>query len=206
MAKYTLGDRPIDPPEQMMTRGATQPIPAQSLHAARMPSRRPPSYHPTGWALADRALEVVDNVTGGRAEWVRRVFSYLVIGGFAAVVNLIVFAVMLHLIALPVAPHVHYIIANLTAAEISILANFVPNDRFTFRYLPGHQRMWLARCARFHLTAIGGTVVTLIISVGLNGLGLPGIIAQAIGLIIALIFNFTLHHLFTYHGSAHMAH
>jgi len=157
-----------------------------------------PSYRPTGWALADRVLAQVDARTGGKADWFQRLFTYLIIGGFAACVNLAVFYVMLYRVPLATSEQVHYLVANIIAAEISILANFIPNDRITFSHLPGHSRSWGARCARFHITAIAGTVVTIVISFALHSAGLPGLIAQAIAIIIALAFNFTFHHLFTY--------
>ncbi|MBF6590979.1 MAG: GtrA family protein, partial [Ktedonobacterales bacterium] len=133
----------------------------------------------------------------------QRLFSYLFIGGFAALVNLGVFWVMLYRITLPVDARLHYLIANLVAAEISIFANFIPNDRITFSHLPGHSRSWWARCGRFHITAIGGTTVTAIVSIALHAAGAPSIIAQASAILLALAFNFTFHHLFTYRHIPH---
>jgi putative flippase GtrA len=193
MAKHVVREGPVETPEQMWL-GATQPMPALGRRAAASH----PSYQPTGWALADRALDLVDELSGGKADWFQRLFSYLFIGGAAALVNLAVFWFTLYHVPLPVDAHLHYLIANLVAAEISIFANFVPNDRFTFRHLSGHGRSWLARCGRFHVTAIGGTIVTLVVSLALHFAGLPGMVAQAGAIIVALIFNFTFHHLFTY--------
>lgn len=157
------------------------------------------SYHPTRWPIVNRALDIADRLTGGRAGWVQRAFSYLFIGGCAAIVNLIVFYIMLDRVALPVSQNAHNIIAYIIAAEISILANFIPNDYFTFRFLPGHSRSWGARCLRFHITTIGGVIITFVIEYALVHLTpVPAILAEAIGIIIALIYNFTVHHLFTY--------
>ena len=55
----------------------------------RKAPRHQPSYHPTRFALANRALDVADRLTGGRAEWIQRLFSYLFVGGIAAIINLI---------------------------------------------------------------------------------------------------------------------
>ena len=49
---------------------------------------RQPTYHPTSWLMINRILDVVDELTGGRAGWVQRFFSFAFIGGFAACVNL----------------------------------------------------------------------------------------------------------------------
>jgi putative flippase GtrA len=157
------------------------------------------SYHPTRWSIVNRALEITDRLTGGRAGWIQRAFSYLFFGGCAAVVNLIVFYIFLYRVGMPISPKAHNIIAYIIAAEISILANFVPNDYFTFRFLPGHSRSWGARCLRFHITTIGGVIITFVIEYALTNLTpVPAIAAEAIGITIALIYNFTVHHLFTY--------
>jgi putative flippase GtrA len=92
----------------------------------------------------------------------------------------------------------YWFVAFAIATEISILANFIPNDYLTFRHLPGHKRTWLARCARFHMTCVAGVALTLGISSGLFLLSVPAWLAQAIALILVTAFNFTAHHLFTY--------
>ncbi|MBO0782889.1 MAG: GtrA family protein, partial [Ktedonobacteraceae bacterium] len=94
-----------------------------------------PSYRPTPWALVNQVLDVVDRVSGGRAAWVQRFFSFAFIGGCAAIVNMIVYAVVMYGIKIPVSPIIHNAIAFLLAAEISIMANFIPNDYVTFRHL-----------------------------------------------------------------------
>lgn len=162
------------------------------------------TYHPTRWALVNRALDVADDLTGGRAGWVQRFFSYSFIGGMAAVVNLIIFNVMFYLAPLGFDDTVltqhaeHWLIAFAVAAEISIFANFIPNDHFTFRYLPGHQRSWLARAARFQLTCMPGTFFTGVLSGVGHFAHLNAGLAQAIAIGIVFLFNFTFHHIYTY--------
>lgn len=153
---------------------------------------RTPSFHPTGWALADRVLAMIDVYSGGRADVLMRVFSYLCVGGFAGLVNLLLFTFLAGV------EHEPFLLAQAVAAEVSLFANFIPNDRITFRHLAGHARSWWARCARFHLTAIGGTLVTIGVSWLMLRLGLTHLVAQGIAIWVALVFNFTFHHLFTY--------
>src|SRR6266699_5150473 len=74
-------------------------------------SRLLPSYHPTPWKLVNRVLDIVDIVTGGRADWVQRLFTYLFIGGVAALVNLGVFHTVL---SLPM--HIHPVLHNVIAS------------------------------------------------------------------------------------------
>jgi putative flippase GtrA len=157
------------------------------------------SYQETRWPLVNQALALIERVTGGRAGTIQRLFTYIVIGGTAALVNLGVLAIFQHegSFAIPW----YLILANVVAYEVSILANFIPNDYFTFRFLPGHQRSWLARCLRFHLTSLSGILVTsALFFVFYHWFGLAALIAQAIALILAVFYNFTVHHLFTYAG------
>ena len=158
-----------------------------------------PSYSPTPWLLVNRVLDIVDLASGGRADWVIRFLSYCVIGGFAAVVNLVVFYLVFYHVQTPLDNKLHNVLASVLAAEISIMANFIPNDYYTFRHLPGRARSWQARCLRFHATAIGGSLLTFLLQFGFSYLlHTPAILSQALALIIVLIYNFSVHHLFTY--------
>lgn len=158
-----------------------------------------PSYHPTAWAFVNRVLDIVDTITGRRAAWCQRFFMFALIGGFAALVNMAVFSLVFYVIALPVNETMHNVIASVLAAEFSIMANFVPNDFFTFRHLSGRRRSWVARCMRFHITCVGGNVLTFVIQFTISHLlHMQPIIAQAIALIVVLFYNFSFHHIFTY--------
>ena len=164
-----------------------------------------PSYQPTRWPRVNRSLDFVDAVTHGRADWAQRLVSYLFVGGFAALINLSLFT-LIHYVIFPLPPDVtgwfergmYWFVAFAIATEVSILANFIPNDYLTFRHLPGHKRTWLARCVRFHMTCVAGVALTLGISSGLFLLSVPAWMAQAIALILVTAFNFTAHHVFTY--------
>jgi putative flippase GtrA len=199
-----------DPKEEVfdlisLVEQATQPQPAAvataggPAGAGRMPGL--PSYQPTSFIVVNRLLDLVDDITGGKAGWFQRLFTYLVIGGSAAIVNMIVFYIVFYRIQLPLNVTLHNAIANVTAAEISIMANFIPNDYFTFRHLPGHQRSWGARCLRFHLTAIVGSLLNFLIELSLTSLAhVPALLSQGIAIWLVLIYNFSFHHIFTYRG------
>ena len=162
-------------------------------------ARTEPSFVLTGVALVDAFFATADRITNGKAGMLQRVTTYLIIGGFAAVVNLVVLYLLDSKIPLPVAPNARWWVAQVAATEISILANFIPNDAITFSRLPGHARSWWARCLRFHSTTIVGALLTIAISSALHyGMHFATVIAQAIAILIALVFNFTLHHLWTY--------
>ena len=192
--------------EPVMTRGATQPMPAVQRPEPEMPplasASGTPSYYLTRWDLVNRILAITEEKTGGKAGVLQRLFTYLMVGGFAALVNLTIFGLMLRA-ALPLSDQVHNIVAYCIAAECSIIANFIPNDRITFSHLPGHSRTWYARCLRFHMTTIMGTILTFIIEYVLTyRFGFLALLSEAIAIIIVLFFNFTAHHLFTYSHKA----
>jgi putative flippase GtrA len=189
--------------EMPMMRGTTQPMPAASKDTVDGPlAAKQPSYYTTRWPLVNKVLATVDEKSNGRAGVIQRFATFLVVGGIAALVNLAVFQLSLILLS-ALAPSMIAWLQNLlafaAAAEISILANFVLNDPITFSHLPGHNRPWLVRCLRFHVTTILGVTVTFAVENVMHFIvGVPALYAEATGIIIALFFNFTVHHLFTY--------
>lgn len=173
------------------------PAPAASSETLLGTARSARSYQPYKWSFLNSILDVVDVKVPGRAGQLQRVASYLFFGGTAALVNLLAFAIMLRL--MPGDDFAQNTFAYAVAAELSIMANFIPNDRFTFNTLPGAKRPWLQRCLRFHATCIVGTLLTLLIESVLKfRFNIPALIAEAIAIIIVLVYNFTFHHIFTY--------
>jgi dolichol-phosphate mannosyltransferase len=131
--------------------------------------------------------------------WGGRLFSFLCIGGFAALINLLCFSIVYYRMTQAINVLPAYVLAFLMATEVSIVANFIPNDRITFRNLPGQCRSWGTRCLRFHMTSIGGISLTLGFSFTfLHLFHILALLAQAAALLIATAFNFVFHHLFTY--------
>lgn len=90
-----------------------------------------------------------------------------------------------------------YGMAFIVGTEVSIVSNFMLNDRLTFGDL--HSDFWHVRCLRYHVTSIGGVLLTLGSSFSLlHLLHVPALPAQATALIIATTCNFVLHRFFTY--------
>ena len=159
------------------------------------------TYQPYPWQLANRVLDFVDGKTSGKAGQIQRILSYLLFGGLAAMVNLVIFGLVLYRFPFPisVSTQVRNIFAFTIAAECSIMASFLPNDRFTFVRLPGAKRPWLQRCLRFHATCIVGTLLTFLLEFAFFSLAhTPELFAEALAIVIVLIYNFTFHHIFTY--------
>lgn len=165
------------------------------------PTTRTRTYQPYPWHFANQVLDFVDGKTSGKAGQIQRILSYLLFGGLAALVNLVIFGLVLYGFHFPisVSPQMHNIFAFIIAAECSIMASFLPNDRFTFISLPGAKRPWWQRCLRFHATCIVGISLTFLVEFALFSLAhTPELLAEALGIVIGLIYNFTFHHLFTY--------
>lgn len=176
--------------------------------ATPVPAALTPSYQPYPWSLLNQVLDLVDAKTNGRAGQIQRVISYLFFGGVAALVNLGIFWIMFHFVLASLqADWLRNTLSYIVAAELSIIANFIPNDRFTFNTLPGAKRPWMQRCIRFHMTCIVGSTLTFLIETGLFSLSAfmhkEPVIAEAIATLIVLIYNFTFHHLFTYRHIKH---
>jgi putative flippase GtrA len=197
MSNRLMGGRHIETPDSDPTGDLVAPA-GLGAQPAQVKAFEP-SYVPLGVAFLDSLLELADQLTRGKAGVLQRAVSYLMVGGFAACVNLVCLYVFNDLVPMPFSRVVHNVVAFLLASEISILANFIPNDRITFSHLPGHARSWWKRCVRFHSTAIAGTLVTFTVFSTLHiWLGVHTLIAESTGIIIALAFNFTFHHLWTY--------
>ncbi len=175
----------------------TLPVRAIRPTPSSAPNHLAKSYYDTRWQLVNRTLALVETLTHGRAGVLQRLVTYLTFGGTAAIVNLSMLAFLFHIYSASVLWY--WLVASIIAYEVSIIANFIPNDYFTFSHLPGHNRSWQARCVRFHITSLSGVMVTTVISAILfHLLGIQPLVAQAIALIVATAYNFTVHHLFTY--------
>lgn len=177
---------------------------SDTLDQTFTPAQPVRSYHPYSWDLINHVLDIVDQKTNGRAGLAQRLISYLFFGGLAAGVNLGMIYVTYYHVFTGLPLFLHNTLSYVVAAEVSILANFIPNDRFTFQKLPGAQRPWIQRCLRFHLTALVGTGLTYCIELLLtNTLHTEIVVAEAIATIIVLAYNFTFHHVFTYRHVKH---
>lgn len=191
--------------EQSSFLASAESAPASLSHAASVPVK--PSYQPYAWSLPNKILDIVDAKTAGRAGLVQRVISYLFFGGVAALVNLGVFYIMYYHVLASVAAQnasLGNVLSYVVAAELSILANFIPNDRFTFNTLPGAHRPWIQRCLRFHTTCIIGSLLTFLIEFGITHFTpIQPIIAEALATLIVLVYNFSFHHIFTYRHVKH---
>jgi putative flippase GtrA len=141
--------------------------------------------------------EHLDSYTRGHAAEIMRLASFLIVGGLASLVNLACVWLFSRYTALP------YDVYIVLATEISLLCNFLLNDRFTFHSLIDSKRPFWLRCVRFHGPSALGFVLTLVISYVAHHLGhLPPVPAQAVAILVVTFVNFGMHRLWTYRASA----
>jgi len=153
---------------------------------------------PASWAqIYQRAYAVLDAKTGGKAAEVLRLVTFLAVGGSASLLNLACvwsFDRLLH-----PAGGIAVFLVLAAATEISLLANFLLNDRFTFRTMVGEHRTFLRRAARFHGPAMVGFGLTLLISnLAHHFTHLTLTTAQGVAILIVTVVNFLMHRHWTY--------
>ena len=144
----------------------------------------------------------LDRISGHKAAKITQVLSFLVIGGSASLVNLGVIFAFDVLDRAHENDVVHHAIYAAIATEISLIYNFILNDRFTFHSMIDARRSWLQRCLRFHAPASVGFVLTLVLSslffILTKSLPHHAVIAQAMAIVIVTAVNFLMHSLWTY--------
>ena len=128
-----------------------------------------------------------------------RFFRFCLVGASGVAVNLVVLAAMLAL--LPVGWGVWQArTAQATGILVSILSNFLLNDRWTWgdRKVGGAPRWW-RRLGMFGLVSAVAGLLQWSCSVVLHErLGLWIYLAQALGIVLAMGVNFTMNHWWTF--------
>lgn len=158
---------------------------------------RPQRASPRVKRLYDRFYQFMDAKSGGKTAEMMRLLQFLMVGGSASLLNLAfvwLFDSLFHPNGvLPV------FLVTLVATEISLLFNFVLNDRFTFRALVSQHRTWAQRCIRFHGPASVGFALTLLISNSVHHFAHQKlVVSQAIAIVIVTMVNFFMHRHWTY--------
>ncbi len=149
-----------------------------------------------------KAVQLAEKYFHSKGEEVVRILLFLIVGGSAALVNLIAVRELdAHAKFLP------FWAISAIGTEISIIYNFALNDQITFRSLTKNsgRPIWL-RCARFHLPASVGFTLTLILATSFHTFGrLSAVMSQAIAIIIVTGVNFFMHRFWTFRPSANTA-
>jgi putative flippase GtrA len=115
------------------------------------------------------------------ANWLALV-RFALVGASGYVVNLVVFALAVHALALD------FRVAAVLAFLVAVTNNFVWNRRWTFAARDGHAGF---QAARFLVVSLVGFVVSLVVlSVLVDGAELPRVAAQAIAIATATPLGF----------------
>lgn len=119
--------------------------------------------------------------------------KFVVVGGMGALVNTLMLFILYQRVRLPL------VVASPIAVEISIINNFLWNDRWTF----GRKGLSLGRFVKFNAVSSGGLVITTVTLWALvNEAGLRYIAANLVGIGLATTWNFALNALWTW-GAPH---
>jgi putative flippase GtrA len=139
------------------------------------------------WALIRRL-----HLGARRAHNWTQLFHFCVIGGVGYVINLTVFALLVHTCGL------HHIAAAVGAFCIAVINNFVWNRRWTFRHCAVDGRTSF-QAARFFAVSLGSLCLNIAALELLVGeFEVPELSAQALAVAIAMPVNFTGNKLWTF--------
>jgi dolichol-phosphate mannosyltransferase len=125
-----------------------------------------------------------------------RFVRFGLVGAAGVLVNMILLYFGVALARLPA------LVAAGIVTELTILGNFVLNDRWTFRDRRTH-RPGLHRMATYNGIALGGMLISLAVLATLTHfLGVHYLVANLFGIGAATLWNYIINARFTWHGPA----
>lgn len=118
----------------------------------------------------------------GAEESHKELVRFLIVGGSGTIINMIVLA------ALHSGLQWSLIISGAVSNETALLWNFVCHEKWTFA--GDRQGNRITRFLRFQSVATGGIAISITILNVLNHFGVPYLLANAVGIVIAVAWNF----------------
>jgi dolichol-phosphate mannosyltransferase len=112
-----------------------------------------------------------------------RMSRFAAVGAFGTVLNLAIMAVLL-------ATGVHYLPAAIVATELTILSNFLMQERLVFRDMRGERPYWQRLLGFFGFNNIETLVRIPVLILLVEMLHIPGVLAQAVTLAVAFLVRF----------------
>ncbi len=123
----------------------------------------------------------------------KRIIKFVAVGASGTVVNLGLLALLREGAGL------HYLFSGAIAFEVSIVSNFILNDRFTFSDRRRTEGGFLGRLWRFNATSLGGFVIYLgILALLTEVVGLHYLVSAAVGIVAAFGWNFLVNSAWTW--------
>ncbi len=152
-----------------------------------------PERASSGNQTAHCLLARLTSLRGFRVEavWLRKLGKFLVVGGTGMGVNSAALFLLYQMLSLPL------VLASVLATELSIVSNFILNNRWTF----GCRWPTWGRFFRFNLVAFGGLLIATLTLWGLvTLLRLPYLFANLLGVLLATSWNFVVNVFWTWGG------
>lgn len=132
------------------------------------------------------------------AQHARRLGLFVAVGLSGVVINTaVLWALVSH-------AQLHHVLAAIISTEVSILTNFVLNDRFTFG---DHQTSfsYLRRAAHYNAVTASGLVITVVVLTVLTYFGMYYLLANFFAMGSAALSNYVLHSRFTWPSALSVA-
>ena len=120
----------------------------------------------------------------------RSFLRFLFVGGAATVLQYIIMAALMYGFAM------HAVAASGTGFVFSAVFNYWANSRFTFDNQSRHQQA----LPRFVVTLCTGCLINVGVLYALTSLGVPVLVSQPITTGVVLIWNYTVHAIWTFRG------
>ncbi|HEX9441622.1 MAG TPA: GtrA family protein [Roseiflexaceae bacterium] len=112
----------------------------------------------------------------------RTLARFGLVGASGATLNIAAFWLLSAALGLPA------VLAAACAFELALASNFALNHRWTFAT---RASFWPTAFARYQVTALGGLVLQLLTLHALTAMGLPPVLANAVGIEAAMGWNLT---------------
>ena len=130
------------------------------------------------------AKQFIDNALfpGRGKKELMRVARFAVVGLSGIVVNMSFLILFKEFLSAPL------ILASAAAIEISIITNFILNDKWTFQGF--NNNSWICRLISFNGVSIGGAIINVVILTLLTTIGIWYVLGNLIGIGVAFIWNF----------------
>jgi dolichol-phosphate mannosyltransferase len=123
--------------------------------------------------------------THGYAE-LKRLVTYMCVGAIGSIFSIIIMVILTELLGF------WYGLSSLIGMELSLLSNFILNNRFTFNDVKDLEYSIIQRLISYHIVSIIGILINLIVLVFMTELiGIWYVWSSIIGILVAFMWNFT---------------
>jgi dolichol-phosphate mannosyltransferase len=121
-----------------------------------------------------------------------RVAKFATVGGFGTVLNLAIMAALIH-------TGMHYVAASFVAIEVTIVTNFLLQERFVFRdHRDGGRSVWVRFASSLGFNNVEAAVKVPVVVALVELLSMNELLAQAVVLAAAFLLRFSFTSRFIY--------